>query len=99
LDGEPYLDQLSVKMHCMRQGIGSALLRAVEDLTRGRGGRHLWLTTYAHLRWNQPFYERAGFAVVQERDCGPEILNELAHQRRWLPVPEQRVIMRKNIAS
>lgn len=99
LDGLPYLDQLSVRTAHMRRGIGSALLRAIEDLTRAGGGRELWLTTYAHLRWNQPFYERAGFVVVPERKCGPGILRELAYQRRWLPCPEQRVIMRKDSVS
>lgn len=99
LDGQPYLDQLSVRTVCMRRGVGSALLRAIEDLTRHNGGRDLWLTTYGHLTWNRPFYERAGFVIVPERECGPEVLRELAYQRRWLPSPEQRVIMRKDIAG
>ena len=97
LDGRPYLDQLSVRTSSTRRGIGSALLRAIEDLTRRNGGRDLWLATYSHLAWNQPFYERAGFVVVPERECGPEMLSELAYQRRWLPCPEQRVIMRKDL--
>jgi hypothetical protein len=40
--------------------------------------------------------KRAGFVVVPERECHPEILRELAYQRRWLPCPEQRVSMRKD---
>jgi hypothetical protein len=54
---------------------------------------------YGHLTWKQPSYERAQVVVMLERECGPEILHELAYQRRWLPCPEQRVFMRKDFAS
>jgi len=91
-DGEPLLDQLSIRMAAMRQGLGRRLLhRAIA----WAGDQPLWLTTYAHLPWNRPFYERYGFAVVAESACGPDIRAELAEQRRWLPHPEQRVAMRR----
>jgi GNAT superfamily N-acetyltransferase len=98
LDGQPYLDQLSVRTTRMRLGIGSALLRAIEKRLRDAGERALWLTTYGHLPWNRPFYQRSGFVAVAEADCGPEMLAELVHQRRWLPLPGERVVMRKDIA-
>jgi GNAT superfamily N-acetyltransferase len=96
-DGEPYLDQLSVRTYSMRIGLGSALLAATEDMARAGGGRVLWLTTYRHLPWNRPFYERAGFTVVSEVDCGPEMMAELMYERRWLPMPHERVVMRKEL--
>jgi GNAT superfamily N-acetyltransferase len=95
-DGEPYLDQLSVRAQFMRIGIGTALLNATESTARAAGGRALWLTTYGHLSWNRPFYERAGFAIVPEAECGPEMLAESMFERRWLPVPHERVVMRKD---
>ena len=96
-DGEPYLDQLSVRTHFMRIGLGTTLLAGAENMARATGGRTLWLTTYGHLPWNRPFYERAGFAVVPEAACGPEMLEELLYERRWLPVPHERVVMRKDL--
>jgi GNAT superfamily N-acetyltransferase len=96
-DGQPYLDQLSVRTHFMRIGVGRALLRATERIARATGGRTLWLTTYRHLPWNRPFYERAGFAVVPEAEWGPEMRAELDYERRWLPVPHERVVMRKDL--
>lgn len=90
VDGEPYLDQLSVHPHVMRRGIGSALLqRAIE----WAGGRPLWLTTYSHVPFNRPFYERHGFEVVAEDRYGPELKAITRHQRAALPAPEQRVAM------
>lgn len=95
-DGESYLDQLSVRQSAMGFGIGSALLNATEHNSRAGGARSLWLTTYRHLSWNRPFYERRGFAVVPETQCGPEMLAELEFERRWLPAPDERVAMRKS---
>jgi GNAT superfamily N-acetyltransferase len=96
-DGEPYLDQLSVRSHFMRIGLGTALLGATEHMARAAGGRALWLTTYRHLPWNRPFYERMGFEVVAEADCGPDMMAGLMYERRWLPLPHERVVMRKEL--
>jgi len=97
LDGECYLEQLSVRMNAMRNRIGTALLNAAECLAAETRTRTLWLTTYRHLPWNAPFYERAGFVVVPVTQCGKEMLFELALQRRLLPEPDKRVAMRKVI--
>ena len=92
LDGQPYLEQLSVRVAAQGQGLGrSLLLRAID----WAGSEPLWLTTYAHVAWNRPFYQRHGFVPVPESRCAPEILAALAEQRRWLPAPEQRIVMRR----
>jgi GNAT superfamily N-acetyltransferase len=89
VDGRPYLDQLSVRPAFMRRGLGTALLSRAIEAAAGE----LWLTTYAHLPFNRPFYERAGFRVVAEAQCGPELRDILRIQREALPRPEQRVAM------
>ena len=94
LDGHAYLIQLSVRRSSMRSGIGTALLGACERLA-GDHGSDLWLTTYSHLAWNQPFYESRGFEVVHPDLSGPEMAAELAYEQRWLPEPHRRVVMRK----
>jgi GNAT superfamily N-acetyltransferase len=98
-DGEPYLDQLSVRIDSMRLGIGSALLDATAQRARGTGAASLWLTTYRHLAWNRPFYEARGFAVVPTSALGKEMLAVVEFERRWLPAPDQRVVMRKVLAQ
>jgi GNAT superfamily N-acetyltransferase len=96
-DRQPYLDQLSVRRGSMRSGVGSTLLEATENKARASGARTLWLTTYRHLSWNRPFYERRGFVVVPEAQLGREMLAQLEYERRWLPAPEERVVMRKEL--
>jgi GNAT superfamily N-acetyltransferase len=98
-DGEPFLDQLSVRLSFMRQGVGTELLRASMGMVREANGDVLWLTTYGHLSWNRPYYERNGFVIVAAEHCGRELNDELLHERRWLPRPEERVIMRKDLAA
>lgn len=95
LDGEPYLDELAVRRAAMRRGIGGRLLARAADWARAAGGSALWLTTYDHLPFNRPYYERHGYVVMPEAACGPGILHHLEEQRRYLPAPTQRVAMRR----
>jgi GNAT superfamily N-acetyltransferase len=99
LDGHPYLDQLSVRRAAMRRGVGGRLLQHVRDWARGAGASELWLTTYAHLPFNRPYYERRGYVVVPEEACGPGIVHHLHEQRLHLPAPAQRVAMRTPITD
>ena len=95
VDGFPYLDQLSVRLAVMRRGIGRLLLGRALEWAQHRGGGALWLTTWDHLPYNRPFYERHGFVVVPEAQCGPDVRYHLAEERQWLPAPEHRIAMRR----
>lgn len=97
LDGAAYLDQLSVHRVSMRRGIGRFLLRRAYTWARYMGSSVLFLTTYGHVPWNRPFYEREGFSVVAEPECGPAVRHHLEEQRRALPCPEHRVAMQRPV--
>ena len=92
IDGAPYLEQLSVRRTAMRQGLGRRLLERAIDWA---GREALWLTTYAHIPWNRPFYERHGFVTTPEPVCPAGIVAILDDQRRALPAPQQRIAMRR----
>jgi GNAT superfamily N-acetyltransferase len=94
VDGAPYLDQLSVRMAAMGRGVGSALVAHAIEWASGRSSEGLFLTTYAHLAWNLPFYARRGFVLVAEREWGPEMRVIVRDQRECLPAPDQRAVMR-----
>jgi GNAT superfamily N-acetyltransferase len=66
VDGEPYLDQLSVRRAWMRQGIGTSLLRRAIAWSTADSSSRLWLTTWTHVPWNAPFYARDGFVAHPE---------------------------------
>ena len=90
VDGEPYLDQIAVLLSYMRCGVGASLLNHAISWS---SGRPLWLTTYAHLPWNRPYYERHGFVTINEGECGAELCAVLQEQRAALPEPDQRIAM------
>lgn len=92
LDDEPYLDQLSVRLEHMGQGVGSALLSVAVAWAHERGPG-LWLNTYRHLPWNRPFYEARGFTLVEESSWRPEMRATIERQRACLPLPGERVVM------
>lgn len=98
-DGAAYLEQISVVPAHMRRGAGRLLLDASGDLARRRGHGEFWLTTYRHVPWNRPFYERHGFVAVAEEGCGAGIRAALALQRACLPQPGERIAMRRILAD
>jgi GNAT superfamily N-acetyltransferase len=98
-DAAPYLDQLSVRACFMRQGIGTELLYAAMTMAMQAGGHVLWLTTYNHLSWNRPYYERHGFAVIPAERCGKQMRAELRFEHRLLPDPQHRVVMCKQLPA
>lgn len=90
VDAQPYLDQLSVHPNNMRLGIGTKLLNKVISWS---GNRPLWLTTYANVPWNRPYYEKRGFKQVPEGACGLALREILHKQRLALPSPDERIAM------
>ncbi len=97
VDGEPYLDQLAVRRIAMRRGIGKRLLARSAEVARAAGGSSIWLTTYDHLPFNRPFYERHGYRLVPEAAWGNDIRHHIEEQRRFLPAPTHRVAMRRSL--
>ncbi len=95
--GEPYLEQLSVRLDAMRRGLGRRLLRRAIEWAAQQDRASLWLTTYGHLSFNRAFYEREGFVVVAESEWPPDIEHHIAEQRGCLPDPEQRIAMRRAV--
>ena len=96
LDAEPYLDQVAVLLDCMRRGVGTALLN---HAILWSGSRPLWLTTYSHLPWNKPYYEKHGFVMIKDADCGAGLCAVMQDQRAVLPDPEQRIAMVRRLPS
>ncbi len=89
-----YLEELDVLPGFGRQGIGRALVLKVVDWAREKKFGHLTLSTFAHIPWNAPFYEKLGFTVLPQKNWESQ-LHEIymLEQKIGLPV-EKRVFMR-----
>ena len=92
LDGVPHLEQLSVRLERQRSGTGTALLQLAIDWANGP----LTLTTYGHLPWNAPWYERHGFRRLSEPEWSAGIRARMSEERAVLPGAEHRVAMRRS---
>jgi GNAT superfamily N-acetyltransferase len=90
VDGRPFLHQISVRRAHARRGVGRALLERVYAWSVRPG--ELWLTTYRHVPWNGPWYEREGFREVSPDVAGPE-LQAILEAERGLPDPDEHVLM------
>jgi GNAT superfamily N-acetyltransferase len=90
-DGRPHLVQISVRRAFMGRGVGRALVTRAKRWSVRAG--ELWLTTYAGVPWNQPWYERLGFVATPEAGCGPELRAALDAERAALPRARPRVAM------
>ena len=81
VDGVAHLLELSVHPEHGRQGLGTRLVEAVERWAKP-SFRRITLTTFSHLPWNAPFYQRLGFRVVEPADLTPELAEILRTEAR-----------------
>jgi ribosomal protein S18 acetylase RimI-like enzyme len=83
-----HIEQLSVDPAHGRRGIGAALVRhAITVAAR----RPVTLTTFRHVPWNMPFYERLGF--VEAVDPSPALLTRFDEEAALGLDPTTRVMM------
>jgi GNAT superfamily N-acetyltransferase len=76
VDGRAHLEGLSVRPRYMRQGRGSALVRAACAWAAEHGYSEITLCTFAEVPWNGPFYARLGFIELAELTPGLQSLRE-----------------------
>ncbi len=92
-----HLDELDVLPGYGRNGIGSALVEAVEDCALDRGCVEITLTTFRDVPWNAPFYARLGFEPIPEQDLGTELVRRLLDETALGLKRSTRVAMRKRL--
>lgn len=70
VDGAAHVEQVSLHPAHGRQGLGRALLLAAFAWAERQGLGAVTLTTFAHVAWNAPYYQRLGFQVLREDELG-----------------------------
>ena len=99
VDGHTHLEQLSVDPEHGRRGIGGALLEAVTRFAQGRGDAQVTLTTFRDVPFNRPYYERHGYVVLAPAECGPGLVERIAHEAENGLDPTTRAPMRRLITT
>jgi ribosomal protein S18 acetylase RimI-like enzyme len=90
VDGRAHVDQVSVVPEAGRRGIGTALVRRVEDWGRERGLDGTTLTTFRDVPWNGPWYRRLGYRELAEDEIGPELRSVIAREATWPGIVAER---------
>jgi ribosomal protein S18 acetylase RimI-like enzyme len=94
LDGELFVEELSVAQPHQRGGIGRALLGHAVRQARERGLDGVSLTTDHDLAWSAPFYASAGFRVAAGEALTPMLRQRLAQEAVHGHDPASRCAMR-----
>lgn len=81
VDGYALLAQLDVHPTHGQQGLGTALVQRVIQQVRTAGLPALYLTTFSHVPWNAPFYQKRGFRPLSATEQVPFIQNILHEER------------------
>ncbi|WP_335988230.1 GNAT family N-acetyltransferase [Glycomyces sp. MUSA5-2] len=66
VDGALHIEQVSVHPDRARRGLGRALIDHAAAVAAERGLDALTLTTFRDVPWNAPYYERLGFAPLDD---------------------------------
>jgi len=93
-----HLDELDVSPEHGRQGVGSALVEAIEDYALNSGYVEITLTTFRDVPWNAPFYARVGFEVIPEQELDAELVRRLSGEAALGLDRSRRVAMRKPLS-
>ena len=82
VDGRGHLEELDVHPDHGRRGLGTRLLERALRWSGSRDLPGLTLTTFDHVAWNRPFYERRGFRRLEAPEPGSELDRILAEEKR-----------------
>ena len=98
LDGQPYLEQVSVLPEWSGRGVGRALIDEVARWARERADS-LVLSTFRDVAWNAPLYAHLGFETLAEAEVrrDPRLLSMREAEARDGLDPTLRVFMRRAV--
>ncbi len=98
-DRRAHLAELDVLPAHGRRGVGTALVRVVEDWAYSSGISEITLTTYRDLPWNAPFYARLGYAVVPESDWDADMRGRFEAEAGPDSERAKRVVMHRILGT
>ena len=99
VDGNAHIEQVSVHPIYARRGVGRELLQTAAEWAHKHDLTALTLTTFAHVPWNAPYYQRLGFLTLNEHEVTTGLRRIREHEAtlgldRW-----PRVVMRRDLAT
>ncbi|MGB3694685.1 MAG: GNAT family N-acetyltransferase [Spirulinaceae cyanobacterium] len=94
--GYTHLKELSVHPQHGRRGVGTSLIKSAIAWAKAQDIPTMTLTTFSHLPWNAPFYQKLGFKIIPEAELNPQ-LREIWQQEAENFDKSKRVVMSLNL--
>ncbi|AOM39378.1 GNAT family N-acetyltransferase [Xenorhabdus hominickii] len=94
-----HIMELSVHEHWQRKGIGRALIEKVVQVAEQRNLQAVTLTTFRHVSWNAPFYQRLGFDILKPQQITAALRKILQSEIDYGFTEEQRCAMKRLITT
>ena len=95
---ELHIGEVSVARLYQGQGIGRRLIDTAQAHAERLACTALALTTFRHVPWNAPYYERLGFRILGELAPKSRLHRLLAQEFTSGFAPESRCAMRKKVS-
>lgn len=99
VDGAAHIEQVSIHPDYARKGLGRALIEHAALWASAHDLHSLTLTTYVHVPWNGPYYERLGFRYLRADEETPGLRAIREHERALGLEVWPRASMRRHLAS
>lgn len=94
-----FIHELSVSKAWQNQGIGKLLIQHVIDRAKEKQFSAVTLTTFRHVLWNAPFYQRLGFVILPNNEVPASLQEILMHEvTEGGFAPETRCAMKFDIS-
>ena len=94
-----HLKELDVHPEHGRKGLGTRLMHRIIEWARQEQYPFMTLTTFIHLPWNAPFYEKLGFKALAPEELTPALQELLQSEVAYGLPAENRVAMLRWLAE
>lgn len=92
-----HICEFSVREEWQSQGVGKALMQALEADMADKNVTNITLTTFRKVEWNGPMYEHLGFVEIPDAELSLFLLDVLGEETEAGFLPDQRCAMRKTL--
>ncbi|WP_340621149.1 GNAT family N-acetyltransferase [Xenorhabdus siamensis] len=99
LDDGLHIFELSVHGDWQRKGIGKALIETVIQVAKQRKLQSVTLTTFRHVSWNAPFYQRLGFSILEPQQMSEALKQILQDEIKYGFSAVQRCAMKRLVIA
>ena len=91
-DNQIHIKEIDVHPTHGQKGLGTRLLHNIIEWAKDQGYQFITLTTFRHLPWNVPFYQKVGFKIAKQSELRGRLAELFEEEAKGLDI-NNRVAM------